>query len=107
MPKEEKNKSYVFITDEEYGWRPAVQEHVNGDKAVVSVPEYKDEQSMTCDGGRSAKKGEQRTINLKEYPSGVLPLQNVDGNGNLVEYADMVRLPYLHEVSAELRTDDG
>ena len=54
---------------------------------------------MVCDGGRAAKKGEQKMINLKDYAHGVLPLQNVDANGNLVEFADMVKLPYLHEVS--------
>ena len=52
---------------------------------------------MICDGGRSAKKGEQKTIDLKKYPHKVLPLQNVDHNGTLAQYPDMVRLPYLHE----------
>jgi len=97
-PSKEKQSSNVFIRDDEYGWRPAVQEKVNGDKAIVKVPEYPSEQAMACDGGRSAKKGETRTINLKEYPNGVLPLQNSNANGDLVEYADMVKLPYLHEV---------
>jgi hypothetical protein len=94
----EKQASNVFIRDEVYGWRPAVQEKINGDKAIVTVPEYATEQAMACDGGRASKKGKQVTINLKEYPSGVLPLQNVDANGNLVECSDMVKLPYLHEV---------
>lgn len=97
-PNKEKQATNVFIRDEVYGWRPAVQEKINGDKAVVTVPEYATEQAMACDGGRAAKKGNQVTINLKEYPSGVLPLQNVDSNGNLVECSDMVKLPYLHEV---------
>jgi hypothetical protein len=97
--KEKANSSTnVFIRDEVYGWVPAVQEKINGDKAIVQVPEYPSEQAMACDGGRAAKKGEQRTINLKDYPSNVLPLQNVDANGNLIECADMVKLPYLHEV---------
>lgn len=98
-PIKEKQASNVFIRDDVYGWRPAVQEKINGDKAIVTVPEYPSELAMACDGGRAAKKGQQRTINLKDYPSGVLPLQNVDANGNLVECADMVKLPYLHEVS--------
>lgn len=97
-PKQEKQSTNVFIKDEVYGWRPAVQEKINGDKAIVTVPEYPSEQAMACDGGRASKKGNQITINLKDYPSGVLPLQNVDANGNLVECADMVKLPYLHEV---------
>ncbi|EEC42649.1 predicted protein, partial [Phaeodactylum tricornutum CCAP 1055/1] len=54
-------------------------------------------EQMRSDGGRNAKKGQQQTIDLKEYPSKVLPLQNVDHNGNLTAYPDMVRLPYLHE----------
>ena len=97
-PSKEKQSSNVFIRDDVYGWRPAVQLKINGDKAIVTVAEYRSEQTMACDGGRNAKKGETREINLKEYPSGVLPLQNVDANGNLVECPDMVKLPYLHEV---------
>lgn len=95
---DEKQTAYVFVIDPEFGWRPAVLEDTKGDTAIVSIPEYKDEQSMTCDGGRAAKKGEQVQIDLKKYPHKVLPLQNVDHNGNLQEYPDMVRLPYLHEV---------
>ena len=99
--KKETQSSHVFIKDEEYGWRPAVQEKISGGKAIVTVPEYKTEQSMQCDGGRNAKKGEQIEINLKDYPNGVLPLQNVNSNGDLNEYSDMVKLPYLHEVRAK------
>ena len=69
----------------------------DGDKATVVVPQYKDEQSIVSDGGRSAKGAEEITVNLKDYPHKVLPLQNVDANGNLVEFSDMVKLPYLHE----------
>lgn len=69
-----------------------------GGKAAVSIPEYKSEAAMTCDGGRAAKTGEQVLVNLKDYAYEVLPLQNVDANGNLIEFADMVKLPYLHEV---------
>ena len=100
MPKQkgEKKASNVFIMDKNYAWRPAILETQKGDKAVVTVPEYKNEQSMQCDGGRNAKKGESVTVDLKHYPHGVLPLQNVDGNGNIQEFPDMVKLPYLHEV---------
>lgn len=99
MGEDKKTQSYVFVMDKVYGWRPAVQVGTEkGGKVAVSIPEYKDEKSMTCDGGRAAKKGEQKMINLKDYAHGVLPLQNVDANGNLIEFADMVKLPYLHEV---------
>ena len=95
----EKASSFVLGMDKEYGWRPAVQlGPAHGGKASVSIPEYKTEKDMTCDGGRAAKKGEEKKINLKEYAHEVLPLQNVDANGNLLEFADMVKLPYLHEV---------
>lgn len=97
--KEEKQTSYVYILDQQFAWRPAILDDTKGDKAICTVPEYKDEQSMMSDGGRAAKKGEQITIDLKQYPHKVLPLQNVDHNGNLTEFADMVKLPYLHEVS--------
>lgn len=102
--KEEKQTAHVFILDQEYAWRPAILDETKGDKAMVTVPDYKDEQSMMPDGGRSAKKGEQRTIDLKQYPHKVLPLQNVDAQGNLVEFPDMVKLPYLHEVSFQMRS---
>jgi hypothetical protein len=101
VKKEQENstQSYVFVMDPVYGWRPAVQEgDIKDGKAVVSIPEYKSEAAMTCDGGRAAKKGEQQIINLKNYAHGVLPLCNVDDNGCLLEFADMVKLPYLHEV---------
>lgn len=99
-PKEEKQASYVFIADREYGWRPAVLEDTRGTTAHVTIFTYKDEAAMACDGGRAAtkKKGDQVMIDLRDYPHQVLPLQNVDTNGNLSEFADMVKLPYLHEV---------
>nr|ACS35537.1 myosin A [Phaeodactylum tricornutum] len=97
VAKDEKQTTYVYIMDKNHAWRPAILEDTKGDKAIVSVPEYKNEEQMRSDGGRNAKKGQQQTIDLKEYPSKVLPLQNVDHNGNLTAYPDMVRLPYLHE----------
>lgn len=88
----------VYILDKDYAWRPAILDDTKGDKAFVTVPEYPDEQSMMSDGGRSAKKGSQVTLDLKQYPHKVLPLQNVDAQGNLTMFPDMVKLPYLHEV---------
>ena len=94
----ETKKALVFIKDPNHAWVPATLLKQEGDKATVSVPVYKDEQAMVCDGGRSAKETEERVVKLKDYPSKVLPLQNVDGNNNMPEYSDMVQLPYLHEV---------
>lgn len=95
-PKKEAQSSNVFVMDKEFGWRPAIQEKVNGDKATVTLLEFNKEQEMQCK--QNAKKGETITVKLSDYPSGVLPLQNVDANGNLVAYSDMVKIPYLHEV---------
>ncbi|CAB9523006.1 Unconventional myosin [Seminavis robusta] len=58
---------------------------------------YSDEQAICSDGGRGAKKSEQRVVDLKNYTAQVLPLQNVDANGDLIVFQDMVELPYLHE----------
>lgn len=95
---DKKSSSYVYIVHKEYGWHPATLEKIDGTKGHVSVPEYPDEQSIKSDGGRGAKKHNSMTVDLKKYPGGVLPLQNVDKNGNLIEFPDMVELPFLHEV---------
>ena len=92
-------KSWVYIKSKEHAWVPAIQTHTDGKKATVMVPQYPDEQSMDSDGGRGAKKSVEEIVDLKGYTSAVLPLQNVDGSGMLLEYPDMVELPYLHEVS--------
>jgi hypothetical protein len=91
--------THVYVKDPESAWVPAVLERSEGDKAYVTVPTYKDEQSMTSDNGRAAKGKTEQVVNLKDYHHKVLPLANVDANGNLLEFPDMVQLPYLHEVS--------
>jgi hypothetical protein len=96
--KKDKQTAHVFIRSDEYAWVPAILDETKGDQAIVTVPLYSSEQEMTCNGGRNAKKGEQIKVDLKKYPHKVLPLQNVDGSGNLSVFADMVKLPYLHEV---------
>jgi len=88
----------VYVLDEEHGWIPARVVTVVGDKATVSVPKYKNEQSIQSDGGHDAKGFDRREISLKEYKGNVLPLQNVDQDGVLQEVEDMVDLPFLHEV---------
>jgi len=96
---EEKGSSLVYIQDKTFGWHPATLEKTEKNKATVSVPIYADEQAIACDGGRNAKKRETRVVDLKHYMNNNLPLQNVDNNGNLVEYPDMVELPFLHEAA--------
>ena len=70
----------------------------NGRTADVEIPQYKDEQSMICDGGKKAVKWIEAEVDLSDYNKGVLPMQNVDEAGNMKCYADMVELPFLHEV---------
>jgi hypothetical protein len=91
--------SNVLIKDDKWGWIPGVQRGIDKDKATVDVWSYPNEQCIACDNGKAAK-GKFQTIKvpLKEYDNECLPLQNVDNNGNLMEVADMVKLPYLHEV---------
>ena len=90
--------AYVFIRDPEYAWIPAIKEGSSDKIAQVRVPQYRDEQSTICDGGATATGWEDEEVPLKEYNRGVLPMQNVDGNGFLKAYPDMVNLPFLHEV---------
>lgn len=99
MGKNDASSTLCYVKDADYAWVPAILEKTEGDKAYVKIPQYRDQQSIMSDGGRGTK-GEpvQKVINLKDYPHKVLPLQNVDKNGNLMEEADMVKLAYLHEV---------
>jgi len=92
-------ESYIFIRDPEYAWIPAVKQSSNDKTAQVRVPQYPSEQATICDGGASAKGWEEEEVPLKEYNRGVLPMQNVDGNGYLKTYPDMVNLPFLHEAA--------
>lgn len=93
----EQKSAYVFIRDPEYAWIPAIKESSTDKAAQVRVPQYPSEQATICDGGASAKGWEEEEVPLKEYNRGVLPMQNVDGNGFLKVYPDMVNLPFLHE----------
>jgi hypothetical protein len=91
--------THVYVKDADSAWVPAVLDSTEGDKARVTLFSYPTEQSMTSDNGRAAKgKPSESVVSLKEYHHKVLPLANVDANGNLLEFADMVQLPYLHEV---------
>jgi len=94
------NDKYVFIHSKEFEWYPCKLLSIDGDKAKVLYPEYKDEKSIQCDAGRGAKKNKKEVIvELKDYQGNMLPMQNVDVNGNGVEYPDMVKFPFLHEAA--------
>lgn len=98
MGKKE-GKSFVFLKDPEYAWIPAKLIRSSGNVADVEIPEYKDEQSTICDGGRTASKMIDAEVDLSDYNQGVLPMQNVNENGTMKVYPDMVELPFLHEAA--------
>lgn len=98
MGKKE-GKSFVFLKDPEYAWIPAKLIRSSGNVADVEIPEYADEESTICDGGRTAKKMIDAEVDLSDYNQGVLPMQNVNENGTMKVFPDMVELPFLHEVS--------
>jgi hypothetical protein len=96
-----KTANHVYILDKAHSWIPAqVVERTADHKAIVSIPQYHTQQSIVCDGGRTARRLSRQTIDLTSYPNTALPLQNVDGEGRLQPIEDMVDLPFLHEVSS-------
>jgi hypothetical protein len=94
-----KDTTFVYVKDPDFAWVPATLDKTEGDKAYVTVPQYPNEQSIASDNGRAAKGSKELVVKLTDYEHKVLPLQNVDAKGKMVEHADMVQLPYLHEVS--------
>lgn len=88
----------VYVMDKKYAWVPARLVESNGDKAIVSIPEYESEEKILSDGGKGAKKWKEDKVSLKHYPGKALPMQNVDKSGMLTVVDDMCDLPYLHEV---------
>lgn len=90
---------YVYITSEDHAWVPARVIHSDGNKATVVVQKYKNEPEMLVNTEKiSGLSIREKTVDLREYPNGVLPMQNTDDRGKLGYYEDMVNLPYLHEV---------
>jgi hypothetical protein len=96
-----KTANHVYILDPENSWIPAqVVEQKSSTQAIVSIPQYSNQQVIVCDGGRTAKRFVKDTVDLAKYSNQALPLQNVDPEGRLQVVEDMVDLPFLHEVSA-------
>jgi hypothetical protein len=91
--------SNVYIRSDEYAWVPARLVEQNDKEAKVAIPQYEAEEFILSDGGKGASGFKSATVKLKDYANKTLPLQNVGGDGCLVEVDDMVDLPYLHEVS--------
>jgi hypothetical protein len=79
-------------------WAPALQLETYNGRATVSIAE----QGVVAIGCADHKK---ITIDLKDYPGNALPIQNVDSNGDLEDYKDMVDLPFMHEVSGTTAQD--
>jgi hypothetical protein len=88
--------NHVYVMSDDSSWVPARLLELHADTATVSIPIYRDEQSIQSDGGRAAYKSQEKTIQLVGGTS--LLLQNVNEDGRLIEVNDMVDLPFLHEV---------
>jgi hypothetical protein len=88
----------VYVMDKKFAWIPAQVKEMNGETAVVRIPEYEDEAAIASDAGKSAKSWREEQVKVKNYPGKSLPMQNVDKNGQLTIVEDMVDLPFLHEV---------
>jgi hypothetical protein len=89
----------VYVLTPEHSWVPCRLLEKNGDLAVVSLPDPRKREDIISDGGSKFQKGAvKETVNLNDYPNKILPYQNVNDSGKLVEYPDMVDLPFLHEV---------
>jgi hypothetical protein len=103
MVKEEQSKvTPVYLRSADHTWVPALQLKLHGDgKATVAIPKFKngEQDMMNCaKASKSFPYNDNQVVDVKQYPNGVLPMQNVDANGNLEEYKDMVDLPFMHEV---------
>ena len=103
------HSNYVYILDPKLSWIPAKVKDRNASASNLinlSIPQYRNEQAIKCDGGRSASQGYKvETIDLDDaqnkikYPNRHLPLQNVNSEGELQVVEDMVDLPFLHEAA--------
>lgn len=54
---------------------------------------------LQCGARDKQKYTKEETVDVSSYPNNCLPMQNVDANGNLEDYKDMVELCFMHEVS--------
>lgn len=111
----ENTTNRVYVASEEFGWLPAKVKSLSGTKAVVEIKDYEDDTSIpACEVSHAAdptsaqKKRGVKNIPVKDleidltskcYSGGVLPLQNVDEDGKLIEVEDMVDLSFLHEAA--------
>jgi cob(I)alamin adenosyltransferase len=80
---------HVYIKDVESAWIPGRLVESGNTTALVEV---------TRTVGKTARR-EQVAVKLEEYPNQALPPQNLNRDGSALIVADMVDLPFLHEVS--------
>jgi hypothetical protein len=96
--------THVYLRSKEHEWIPALQLKSGNGQAKVAVPKFPNERDMLncAKASKHFKYNDNQVVNLSEYHNGVLPMANVDSNGNLDEYKDMVNLPFMHEVRVDL-----
>ena len=84
---------YVYVKSAEHGWIPARVIKSDSKSATVVMQKYADEEEMILNAtSTSGTKVEEKTIALKDYHNGVLPMQNVNDAGKLGNHEDMVNL---------------
>ena len=94
------NEKYTFVKDDKLAWVPAIIIKQECHTVHVKVPEYQGEQSTVCDGGEKAVGWEECMVQLDDYRHQQLPIQNVDENGKMQSFPDMIDFEHLHEVRA-------
>jgi len=99
--------------DSDFGWLSAKVLKSTGETVEVEVRDYEDDVNIpACEVSSSLRPTSSQkrrgdkvvpvkkvTVQLKDYSGGVLPLQNVDEDGKLIEVEDMVDLSFLHEAA--------
>jgi Myosin head (motor domain) len=90
---------HVYIKDVDSLWIPGrlIESGNNNKTALVEV---------TRTVGKTSRR-EQVAVKLEEYPNQALPPQNLNRDGSPLIVADMVDLPFLHEVSLLLPHEES
>ena len=89
---------YVYVRHDDHKWVPALLVEQSEFEATVSVPDFKNEESITGSNTLGAKSS-QIKVKLKDYQNNSLPLQNVTEGGQMKAVKDMIELGFLHEAA--------
>jgi myosin-5 len=99
---------HVYIRHKDFAWIPAqlIDQDNNKKTATVTHLDYTSESQINADASSSVSTSSSRppkhsktvTVQLKDYPNGSLPLQNVVDN-RIKVVADMIELSFLHEAA--------